>query len=73
VVDYIRIPRKPGMTREELIGINAGIVKTVVENVLKFSPDTIIVVVSNPMDTMTYLALKATGLPKNKLLEWEEH
>jgi malate dehydrogenase len=67
VVDYIRIPRKPGMTREELIGIN-GIVKTVVENVLKFSPDTIIVVVSNPMDTMTYLALKATGLPKNRII-----
>lgn len=62
------IPRKPGMTREELIGINAGIVKTVVENVLKFSPDTIIVVVSNPMDTMTYLALKATGLPKNRII-----
>lgn len=62
------IPRKPGMTREELIGINAGIVKTVAENVLKHSPNTIIVVVSNPMDTMTYLALKATGLPKNRII-----
>jgi len=62
------IPRKPGMTREELIGINAGIVKTVAENVLKYSPNTIIVVVSNPMDTMTYLALKATGLPKNRII-----
>ena len=62
------IPRKPGMTREELIGINAGIVKTVAENVLKHSPDTIIVVVSNPMDTMTYLTLKATGLPKNRII-----
>ena len=62
------IPRKPGMTREELIGINAGIVKTVSENVLKFSPNTIIVVVSNPMDTMTYLALKSTGLPKNRVI-----
>lgn len=62
------IPRKPGMTREELIGINAGIVKTVAENVLKYSPNTIIVVVSNPMDTMTYLALKSTGLPKNKII-----
>ncbi|MFC0779313.1 malate dehydrogenase [Flavobacterium sp. HJSW_4] len=62
------IPRKPGMTREELIGINAGIVKTVAENVLKYSPDAIIVVVSNPMDTMTYLALKATGLPKNRII-----
>jgi malate dehydrogenase len=62
------IPRKPGMTREELIGINAGIVKSVAENILKFSPDTIIVVVSNPMDTMTYLTLKATGLPKNRII-----
>lgn len=62
------IPRKPGMTREELIGINAGIVQSVSENVLKHSPNTIIVVVSNPMDTMTYLALKATGLPKNRII-----
>lgn len=62
------IPRKPGMTREELIGINAGIVKSVADNVLKFSPNTIIVVVSNPMDTMTYLTLKATGLPKNRII-----
>ena len=62
------VPRKPGMTREELIGINAGIVQSVSESVLKYSPDTIIVVVSNPMDTMTYLALKATGLPKNRVI-----
>jgi malate dehydrogenase len=62
------IPRKPGMTREELIGINAGIVKSVAENILQHSPDTIIVVVSNPMDTMTYLTLKATGLPKNRVI-----
>lgn len=62
------IPRKPGMTREELIGINAGIVKSVAENVLQHSPDAIIVVVSNPMDTMTYLTLKATGLPKNRVI-----
>jgi malate dehydrogenase len=62
------IPRKPGMTREELIGINAGIVKSVAENVLQFSPDAIIVVVSNPMDTMTYLVLKATGLAKNRVI-----
>ena len=62
------IPRKPGMTREELIGINAGIVKTVVTNVLEFSPNAIIVIVSNPMDTMTYLALKATGLPKSRII-----
>ena len=62
------IPRKPGMTREELIGINAGIVRDVSSNILKFSPDAIIVVVSNPMDTMTFLTLKATGLPKNKVI-----
>jgi malate dehydrogenase len=62
------LPRKPGMTREELIGINAGIVKGVAENILQFSPDAIIVVVSNPMDTMTYLALKSLGLPKNRII-----
>lgn len=62
------IPRKPGMTREELIGINAGIVKTVTENLLKHSPNAIVVVVSNPMDTMTYLALKESKLPKNRVI-----
>lgn len=62
------IPRKPGMTREELIGINAGIVKNVTENVLKHSPEAIIIVVSNPMDTMTYLALKESKLPKNRII-----
>lgn len=62
------IPRKPGMTREELIGINAGIVKGVAEQLLAHSPNAIVVVVSNPMDTMTYLTLKATGLPKNRII-----
>ena len=62
------IPRKPGMTREELIGINAGIVKTVSENLVKHSPDTVLIVVSNPMDTMTYLAHKVTGLPEHKII-----
>jgi len=62
------LPRKPGMTREELIGINAGIVKGVAENILKFSPEAIIIVISNPMDTMTYLALKSLGLPKNRII-----
>jgi malate dehydrogenase len=62
------IPRKPGMTREELIGINAGIVKTVTENLLKHSPNVIIIVVSNPMDTMTYLAHKSTNIPKNRII-----
>ena len=62
------LPRKPGMTREELIGTNAGIVKGVCENILKFSPDAIIIVISNPMDTMTYLALQSTGLPKHRII-----
>jgi len=62
------IPRKPGMTREELIGINAGIVKEVSANLIKHSPDVTIIVVSNPMDTMTYLVHKTTGLPKNKII-----
>lgn len=62
------IPRKPGMTREELIGINAGIVKSVSESLLKHSPHAIIIVVSNPMDTMTYLTHKVTGIPKNRII-----
>lgn len=61
------IPRKPGMTREELIGTNAGIVKEVVANVLKHSPHAIVLIVSNPMDTMTYLACKMSGLPRNRV------
>jgi len=62
------IPRKPGMTREELIGINAGIVKDVTANILNHSPNAIIIVVSNPMDTMTYLVHKVSGLPKNRII-----
>ena len=62
------IPRKPGMTREELIGINAGIVKGVAQNILQHSPDAILIVISNPMDTMTYLALQSTGLPKHRII-----
>jgi len=62
------IPRKPGMTREELIGINAGIVKEVSSNLLKSSPETIIIVVSNPMDTMTFLVHKTTGISKNRII-----
>jgi malate dehydrogenase len=62
------IPRKPGMTREELIGTNANIVKGVAQNILQHSPDAILVVISNPMDTMTYLALQSTGLPKNRII-----
>jgi len=62
------IPRKPGMTREELIGTNAGIVKSVTANVLEHSPEAIIIVISNPMDTMTYLSVKTSGLPKNRII-----
>lgn len=62
------IPRKPGMTREELIGINAGIVKTVSSNLIAHSPNVILIVVSNPMDTMTYLVHKTTGLPKHRII-----
>jgi len=62
------LPRKPGMTREELIGTNAGIVRGVAENILKNSPDAIIIIISNPMDTMTYLTLTTTGLPKNRII-----
>ena len=62
------IPRKPGMTREELIGTNANIMKGVIEQIVKYSPRAIIIVVANPMDTLTYLALKASGLPKNRII-----
>ena len=62
------IPRKPGMTREELIGINAGIVKSVSSSLVEHSPNTIIIVVSNPMDTMTYLVHKTSGLPKHRII-----
>jgi malate dehydrogenase len=62
------IPRKPGMTREELIGVNAGIVKNVAEKALKYSPNAFVIVISNPMDPMTYLALKTLGLPKNRII-----
>lgn len=62
------IPRKPGMTREELIGTNAKIVKSVTDSILKYSPNAVIVCVSNPMDTMTYLIHKTSGLPKNRII-----
>ena len=62
------VPRKPGMTREQLIDINAGIVKSVSSNLIKFSPEAIMIVVSNPMDTMTYLVHKTAGLPKNRII-----
>ncbi len=62
------LPRKPGMTREDLIGTNASIVRGVTENLLKNSPDAIVIVVSNPMDTMTYLTLTTSGLPKERII-----
>lgn len=62
------LPRKPGMTREELIGVNAGIVKSVAQQILTYSPNAILIVVSNPMDTMAYLTIKALGLPRNRVI-----
>ena len=62
------LPRKPGMTREELIGVNANIVKGVAENILKHSPNAIFIIISNPMDTMTYLTMQATGIAKNRII-----
>jgi len=62
------IPRKPGMTREQLIGTNAKIVKSVVDQILEYSPEAVFVVISNPMDTMTYLTLKDSGVPKNRII-----
>ena len=62
------IPRKPGMTREELIGINAGIVKSVAQQLLEHSPEAILIIVSNPMDTMTYLTHQVSGIPKNRII-----
>src|SRR3712207_6785374 len=62
------IPRKPGMTREELIGTNANIVRGVTQNLLQHSPDAVVIVISNPMDTMTYLALQASGLPRHRII-----
>jgi malate dehydrogenase len=62
------LPRKPGMTREELIGTNAGIVKNVTDNILKYSPEAILIIISNPMDTMTYLTLRETGLPRERII-----
>ena len=67
------IPRKPGMTREELIGTNANIVKSVVEQLVKYSPNVIVIIVSNPMDTMAYLVHKATKLPKKRIIGMGVH
>ena len=61
------LPRKPGMSRDDLIATNAGIVKSVTENIIKNSPDTIIIVVSNPLDVMTYCAYKTAGLDSKKV------
>lgn len=62
------MPRKPGMTREDLVGTNADVIKNVVSNILNYSPDAVLLIVSNPMDTMTYLAIKNFGLPKNRVI-----
>ena len=62
------VPRKPGMSRDDLISINAGIVKSVTENAVKFSPDAKIVIVSNPLDVMTYTAFVSSHLPREKVM-----
>ncbi|MEG1904707.1 MAG: malate dehydrogenase, partial [Bacteroidales bacterium] len=62
------LARKPGMTREELIGVNAGIVKSVVENILKYSPEAVLVIVSNPMDPMAYLTNKVAGISRHRII-----
>jgi malate dehydrogenase len=62
------LPRKPGMSRDDLIGTNAGIVKSVTENIIKHSPEAIIIVVSNPLDVMTYQAHITSKLPRTKVM-----
>ncbi|MFB5189588.1 malate dehydrogenase [Alicyclobacillus fastidiosus] len=62
------IARKPGMSRDDLVNTNAGIVKSVTEQVVKYSPNTIIIILSNPVDAMTYVAHKASGFPKNRVI-----
>ena len=62
------LPRKPGMSRDDLIGTNAGIVKSVTENIIRHSPDAIIIVVSNPLDVMTYQAHLTSKLPRTKIM-----
>ena len=62
------MPRKPGMTREDLIGVNAGIVKSVVKSALNYSPNAKLIIVSNPMDPMCYLTTKITGLPRKRII-----
>jgi malate dehydrogenase len=68
VVITAGLPRKPGMSRMDLIGVNAGIVRGVAENIAKHSPNAVIIVVSNPLDEMTALAQLATGFPKNRVM-----
>ena len=62
------LPRKPGMSRMDLIGVNAKIVREVVENVVKHAPDAVLIVVSNPLDEMTALAAKVSGFPSHRVL-----
>src|SRR3982750_1916567 len=68
VVITAGLPRKPGMSRMDLLGVNAKIVRQVAENVARYAPDAVVIVVSNPLDEMTALAQLATGFPKNRVL-----
>lgn len=68
VVVTAGLPRKPGMTREDLVNINAKIIRGVIENVVAHSPNAIVILVTNPLDTMTYLAKKVSGLPRERII-----
>jgi malate dehydrogenase len=68
VVITAGVPRKPGMSRDDLVQVNAGIVKSVAENVKKFAPNSIVIVVSNPLDAMVYVAWKVTGFPTHRVM-----
>src|SRR5918997_131183 len=68
VVITAGIARKPGMSRDDLLNTNAGIVKQVSEHIARTSPDAIIIVVSNPLDVMSYVAMKASGFPRERVV-----
>lgn len=68
VVITAGLPRKPGMSREDLVNTNAAIVKEIAEKIAKYAPESTIIVLTNPVDSMTYVALKASGFPKNRVI-----
>src|SRR4029434_10822268 len=68
VVMTAGVPRKPGQSREELININAGIVKGICADVKKYAPESILIVVSNPLDAMVFVAKQVTGFPRERVI-----